>query len=373
MEDLLAAELVGQGAEEVQHTRAGVYFDGPLAVGYRACLWSRVASRVVMSLGAFPARTADQLYAGVRSLPWCDLVAPKATIAVSAAVDARSEFTNTLFVAQKTKDAVVDAVRAAGRPRPSVDVRRPDLRIHARIRAGEVQVALDLSGDSLHRRGYRVAGGEAPLKENLAAAVLMRAGWPAMASSGAPLIDPMCGSGTLPIEAALMAGNIAPGLLGHRFGFEGWAGHDRRLWQGLCAEARELHEWPSRGPIAIGFDAQARAVEDARRNLEAGGLSHRVHVERRTLENLVPPRGPRSCAGLLVVNPPYGHRLGDKAGARELYELLGRVLRARFSGWRAAVLTLDKGLGFAVGLRAAKVHRLYNGALKVFLLSFEVP
>jgi 23S rRNA (guanine2445-N2)-methyltransferase / 23S rRNA (guanine2069-N7)-methyltransferase len=183
----------------------------------------------------------------------------------------------------------------------------------------------------------------------------------------------MCGSGTLPIEAALMAGNIAPGLLRRRFGFMGWAGHDRALWDTLCREAVAAQGWPSGRPVAIGFDGEARAVDYARRNLEAAGLSRRVHVERRLLENLVPPKGPDIPPGLVVVNPPYGHRLGEKSEVEGLYLLLGRMLRERFSGWKAAVLTLDRELGFAVGLRAHRVHRLYNGALKVFLLSFEVP
>ncbi|HEX9101560.1 MAG TPA: THUMP domain-containing protein, partial [Polyangia bacterium] len=252
LEPLVAAELRALGASDVAETRAGVAFAGTLETAYRACLWSRIASRILLPLATFDAADQDALYAGVRTIRWTEHVGPDDTIAVDA------------NHALKVKDAIVDQIRDETGRRPSVDTDAPDLRINVYEHAGRATVSIDLSGDSLHRRGWRAVGVEAPLKENLAAAILALADWPRHAAAGEPLVDLMCGSGTLPIEAALVAADVAPGLGRARFGFHGWRGHDAALWQRLGDEARARKR-----PIAstlFGFDQDAHAVKVARDN-----------------------------------------------------------------------------------------------------------
>ncbi len=370
VEPLLAEELRGLGAEEVRETRGGVSFAGTLEIAYRACLWSRTASRVLLPLATVAAGDAAALYQGVQALAWEAHLDPDATLAVD--FTGRSEaITHTHFGALKVKDAVVDRLREVHGRRPGVDVRAPDLRIHCHLNREEATVSLDLSGESLHRRGYRQEGLAAPLKENLAAALLLKAGWPGVAATGGALVDPMCGSGTLPLEAALLAADIAPGLLRQRWGFQGWRGHDRDLWTRLLAEARERREaGPATVPPIAGYDQSARAVRAALLHAGAAGVGDLIHFECRELERAVPPAG--AATGLVMVNPPYGERLGDPETLPALYARLGDVLKARFGGWKAAVLTGDEALGKRMGLRAHRVNTFYNGALRCRLLHFEV-
>ncbi|MFA7557248.1 MAG: THUMP domain-containing protein, partial [Hydrogenophaga sp.] len=230
MEPLLANELRTLGGRKIAQARGGVRFTGRLEEAYRACLWSRIAGRILMPVARFPAPDEDALYTGVNAFPWEEHLDPQGTLAVDF-TSTRSAITHTHYGALKVKDAVVDRFRARVGVRPSVDTRRPHLRINVHVANDEAVVSIDLSGDSLHRRGYREEGVAAPLKENLAAAILLRADWPALANLGAPLLDPLCGSGTLPIEAALMAGDVAPGLTRTYFGFHHWRGHEAKLWQ----------------------------------------------------------------------------------------------------------------------------------------------
>jgi 23S rRNA (guanine2445-N2)-methyltransferase / 23S rRNA (guanine2069-N7)-methyltransferase len=230
-----------------------------------------------------------------------------------------------------------------------------------------------LSGESLHRRGYREEGVLAPLKENLAAAILLRCGWPSVARKGGALLDPMCGSGTLPIEAALMAADIAPGLLRPYFGFIGWKGHDISVWERLVAEAKERRvEGLSRLPDIVGYDADSRAVKKAWTNAKHAGLQGRVHFERRELAALETLSGKAGATGLVVVNPPYGKRLGEAEELKHLYAELGERLKEHFLGWKAAVFTGNPDLGKKLGLRARRIHTLYNGALECKLLQFDI-
>jgi len=220
----LAAELAGLGTADVREAPAGVAFTGGLEAAYRACLWSRVATRVLLPLGRVAAGTADELYDGARALPWEEHLAPEGTLAVDFS-GTNPGITNSHFGALRVKDAICDRFRARSGRRPDVDPTAPDLRVNVHLAGVQAVVSIDLSGDSLHRRGYRAGAGEAPLKESLAAAILMLAGWPGPARAGAPLLDPCCGSGTLVIEAALMAADRAPGL-NRRMGFTRWRGHD---------------------------------------------------------------------------------------------------------------------------------------------------
>lgn len=372
MEHLLAEELRRLGAVSIQESRAGVYFTGSLETALRVCLWSRLASRVLLPLAEFPAGTPEQLYAGAASIAWEEHLEVGGTLAVDCTLTA-SRLTHSHYAALKVKDAVVDRFRDRCGNRPSVAVERPDLRINVHVHRDQATVSIDLSGESLHRRGYRSEAGAAPLKENLAAAILIKAGWPDTARRGGSLVDPMCGSGTLPIEAALMAADIAPGLLRAYFGFFGWRCHDPALWQKLVAEAEERRlVGLARLPLIVGYDANPAAIRVAWSNLERAGLSGRVHFERRDVTDLMPPAADAGEGGLLVVNPPYGERLGEVAELHGLYRSLGERLRARFAGWNAAVFTGNPDLGKDLGLRAKRLHTLFNGALECRLLQFEV-
>lgn len=367
---LLAEELAQLGLHGAVESRGGARFTGTLEDGYRACLWSRVANRILLPLAQVEASDPESLYAGALDIPWEEHLDLERTFAV--------RFDGTLagashshYAALKVKDAIAD--RFAGRlgRRPSVDPETPDLPIHCYVHRDQATLAIDLSGPSLHRRGYREEGSAAPLKENLAAAILLRAGWPAIAADGGALLDPMCGSGTLAIEGALIAADIAPGLLHRHFGFLGWCGHRPEVWEALLAEARDRRAagLVRLGPIR-GYDENPTAIRVALANLSRAELAGRVHFERRELADCYPGRV--EDRGLVVVNPPYGERLGADSDLAALYGRLGRVLKERFEGWRAAIFTGNPELGKHLGLRAERMHSLYNGPIECRLLHFAV-
>ncbi len=371
MEPLLAEELRALGAKAVTEGRAGVSFHGSLETAYRACLWSRTASRVLLPLARFSAPDPDALYAGIRDLAWEEHLAPEGTLAVDFTV-AQSKITHSHFGALKVKDAVVDRFRERFGVRPSVARENPDLRINVYLHRDSARVSLDLSGESLHRRGYRQEGVAAPLKENLAAAILLLAGWPQLAREGGSFVDPLCGSGTLPIEAALIAADIAPGLGRAHFGFLGWRGHDPAIWEKLIGEARRRAEVGKRhlAPI-VGFDALTSAVRAALANVEKAGLRGIVHIEKRELADAAHPRG--AAQGLVATNPPYGARLGEENELVPLYADLAQTLRRHFAGWRAAVFTANERLALRLGLHPERTDALFNGPLECRLLHFELP
>jgi 23S rRNA (guanine2445-N2)-methyltransferase / 23S rRNA (guanine2069-N7)-methyltransferase len=372
IESLLADELRVLGALDVSETRAGVSFQGTLETAYRVCLWSRLASRVLMPLAEFPAADADALYAATREIPWEEHLRPDGTLAVDASVR-RSVIHHSRFAALRVKDAVVDRFRDRFNQRPSVDLERPAIRINLHIDRDQATLSLDLSGDSLHRRGYRAEGVLAPLKENLAAAVLLRAGWPQVAARGGALVDPLCGSGTLVIEAALMAGDCAPGLTRPYWGFSGWLQHRAGLWEGLLDEARQRREAGlQRLPVMVGYDRERQAIRASLENADKAGLRQHLHFERCELSDFQAVPGTSDCPGLLVSNPPYGERLGEVKELRSLYELLGQKLREYFGGWQASILTGNPDLAKHIGVRAQKLYTLYNGALECRLLNFDI-
>ncbi|WP_370583981.1 bifunctional 23S rRNA (guanine(2069)-N(7))-methyltransferase RlmK/23S rRNA (guanine(2445)-N(2))-methyltransferase RlmL [Motiliproteus sp. SC1-56] len=374
LETLLAEEVSSLGGEAVTATAAGVYCEGGLALAYRICLWSRLANRVLLPLAKFPVDSAEDLYRGVQSIEWLEHLRSTGTLLVGFVGTSRG-IKNTHFGALKVKDAIVDQVRSRTGARPSIDKATPDLRINLYLSKGEARLSLDLSGESLHRRGYRSRGGAAPLKENLAAALLLRSGWPAMAAEQRPLIDPMCGSGTLLIEAALMAAGIAPGLLRQRFGFENWLKHEPGLWQQLLREARQarLAAQEATLPEIHGYDANPEAVSIARGNIQRAGMEKHIRVSQRELADLKPLTHKRDLPpGLLLTNPPYGERLSETPVIVYLYRHLGQALRAGFEGWKAGVFTSNPDLGKAIGLRATKQYKLFNGALPSKLLLFDI-
>jgi 23S rRNA (guanine2445-N2)-methyltransferase / 23S rRNA (guanine2069-N7)-methyltransferase len=377
MESLLAGELRALGAEAVEETRAGARFRGDLSTAYRACLESRVANRILLPLRTFPAPTPEKLYGGVKSIRWSDHLSAANTLAVDFS-SSRSAITHTHFGALKVKDAIVDQLRSVQGARPSVDVRQPDVRVNVYVHEDEATVSVDLSGDSLHRRGYREEGAPAPLKENLAAAILLLAEWPAVAAAGGAFVDPMCGSGTLPIEAALIADGRAPGLGRQYFGFLRWKGHQPELWNGIVAEARARVEKPAgmlrRAPRVRGYDQDPRSIRAALTNAEQAGLRTRVHFEKRELDDLEIPtvREGVTPKGIVVVNPPYGERLGGEEKHKTLYSRIGDTFKRRFAGWVGYAFTGNPELAKMIGLRASRRHVLFNGALECRLLRFEL-
>jgi 23S rRNA (guanine2445-N2)-methyltransferase / 23S rRNA (guanine2069-N7)-methyltransferase len=325
---------------------------------------------VLLPLATFAAPTPEDLYDGVRAIRWDEHLCVDGTLAVDFSAS-NSQITHTHFGALKVKDAIVDQFRDATGERPSVARECPDVRINLYLLRDVATVSIDLAGESLHRRGYRAAGVEAPLKENLAAAILLRAGWPDIARAGGGLLDPMCGSGTLPIEAALIAADIAPGLLRSHYGFLNWRQHDATAWATLMAEALQRKEVGiAHLPRLVGYDADPGAVRLALANVEAAGLHGHIHIERRELAHVEALRS--SAPGLVAVNPPYGERLGEVTELQHLYKALGDKLKEHFVGWKAVVITGNAELGKCIGVRARRMHTLYNGAIECKLLSFDI-
>ncbi|MBW2939297.1 bifunctional 23S rRNA (guanine(2069)-N(7))-methyltransferase RlmK/23S rRNA (guanine(2445)-N(2))-methyltransferase RlmL [Zhongshania aquimaris] len=373
LEQLLASEISALGAELNRETVGAMSFSADVATAYRICLWSRLANRVLLVLTEFRGESADALYDGLKNLKWDEHLSTDSKITVDFNGQS-NDIRNTHFGALKSKDAIVDYFLASGTQRPSVDKENPDVRVNVRLRKGYITVAIDLSGESLHRRAYRSSGAMAPLKENLAAALLLRADWPGMASRGGGLIDPMCGSGTLLIEAAMMAMQIAPGLLRSRWGFTGWRGHDQIAWDSLLEEARALRskamakDWPE----IRGYDANGKVVAQAEENIDNAGLSRFVKVSRRELAQLAMPTHRTVPEGLLITNPPYGERLGEQAELLHLYRHLGQAMKAHFTGWQAAIFTGNPDLGKRMGVRSHKQYQLLNGTIPAKLLLFNI-
>ena len=385
-EDLLAAELrhLGLGDVRQQPGGASFVFDG-LKAAYRACLWSRAGTRVLVPLTSFPAETRAQVYEGVRSVDWDDHLAPGTTLACDV-TGTSPAIVDTHFGAQLVKDAVVDQLRERHGWRPSIDLHRPGVRLTVHLSRGRGTLSLDLAGESLHRRGYREPGTqvEAPLKETLAAAMLLAAGWPRLASEGAGLADPLCGSGTLLLEGAFMAADMAPGLLREYWGFAGWRGHDAEAWNELLHEARErraaglarLRESQGAGAVLIrGADRDARSIRLAQAAVDRAGLREVVRFRRADLgaahaDPPMPPQPRREAGGLpglVVANPPYGERLRDPHLAG-VYRALGETLSHDHVGWRAAVLVADRRLGSLLPLSLRHERPLFNGPLRCTLL-----
>lgn len=367
--DLLAAELREFGVVQLREARLGVSFEGELEHAYRVCLWSRIASRVLVPLATFQADSAVELYDAVSAIPWWEHIPANGTLAVDFA-GSSTGITHTHFGALRTKDAIVDSIRQRSGERPSIELERPDVRVDVRLDRGRATVSIDLSGESLHRRGYRARGVAAPLKENLAAAVLIRSAWPQLAKEGHAFLDPMCGSGTLPIEAALIAHDIAPGLLRQHFGFLRWNRHDAGAWSELLREAEERRDAGMKRIVNIrGYDRDSQAVRAALENVERAQLRGCIHIERRELEQLTRES---EDPGLIAVNPPYGERIGDLDQLRSLYRLLGQKLREEFDGWQAAVLTGNPPIARELGINARRSHTLFNGMIECRLLRFDV-
>ncbi|MEH6571090.1 MAG: bifunctional 23S rRNA (guanine(2069)-N(7))-methyltransferase RlmK/23S rRNA (guanine(2445)-N(2))-methyltransferase RlmL [Halioglobus sp.] len=373
LEGLLAGELVDLGALSTRETVAGAYFEGPLAVGYRACLWSRLANRILLPVLTCEAPDADTLYRELSQVNWDSYFSVEQSFAIDFSGQ-NDEIRNTLFGAQKSKDAIVDWFVAKTGKRPDIEKRNPDIRLNIRLSKDRLIVGIDFSGGSLHRRGYRLRAGDAPLKENLAAAVLLRADWPGIAERGGALIDPMCGSGTLLLEGAMMVADIAPGLWRERFGFESWKGHNPDQWHAILQDAKSRAERGRAGPLPEirGYDADPKVIRYAQENIARIDMQKLVRVTARPLSELSKPSHMPLPMGLVVCNPPYGERLGEKESLRYLYRELGEAILREFPNWHAAIFTSDIDLGKATGLRSHKRYALWNGALASSLLLFNL-
>ncbi|MCW8918441.1 MAG: bifunctional 23S rRNA (guanine(2069)-N(7))-methyltransferase RlmK/23S rRNA (guanine(2445)-N(2))-methyltransferase RlmL [Gammaproteobacteria bacterium] len=369
---LLERELRELGAEKIRPSAAGATFEGELELAYRLCLWSRVANRVLLPITTLKAATPEELYEEVKAIHWEKHLHSSGTLAVDCAVS-DAAIGHSKYAALKVKDAVCDRFREQFDERPSVELDTPDLRINLHLRGTTGKINIDLSGGSLHRRGYRAEGVIAPLKENLAAGILLLADWPFVASRGGALLDPMCGSGTLLIEGAMIAADIAPGLYRKHIGFTGWRRHDEALWQRLLDEAAERRTAGlQKLPPILGFDANPQAIAAALRNIDSAGLSRHIQIERRELGTL--PRPGDDTPGLLVVNPPYGERLGEINELKGLYAELGRHLQSDLPGWRAAIFTGNPQLAAYVGLRThKKPEPLFNGPIECQLFLYRIP
>ena len=372
LEELLLAEAQELGLQNARQRPALVSGQGTLETAYRLCLWSRLANRVLLVLTRFPVRSADELYAGIQTIDWRDHLDSKGTLAIDFSGTSKA-IDNTHFGALKVKDAIVDALRDRMGNRPSVEKRNPDIRVNVHLRRDEATVSLDLSGTSLHQRGYRLQQGAAPLKENLAAAILLRANWPELARQGYALSDPMCGMGTFLIEGALMAADVAPGLKREYWGFNGWQSHVPSIWSRLLEEAQQRAEKGlQQEPLWIrGYEADPRLIQPARNNIARAGLADWVKVYQGELATFAPSPD-KGQPGLLICNPPYGERLGDEASLLYLYQHLGERMRSQCLGWQAGVFTGAPQLGRRMGIRSHKQYAFFNGAIPCRLLMFDV-
>jgi 23S rRNA (guanine2445-N2)-methyltransferase / 23S rRNA (guanine2069-N7)-methyltransferase len=364
---LLATELQSFGAIAVRERASDVFFRGSLETGYRACLWSRVASRVLLQLTQFNAVTADDFYTQVRAFDWSAHVDQARSIACEF-TGKHPAITHSHFGALRLKDGICDRLRDDTGSRPDVALVRPAVRLHAHANGPHITLSLDLAGEGLHRRGYRIDAGPAPLRETLAAGILLRARWDEAAQRGAEFLDPMCGAGTLVIEAAMIAARRAPGLMRDYFGFLGWKQHDESLWQRLRAQASETQS-TSVASVIRGSDLDQRALTLATENAQRAGMASLVRFEHRPLATVAPLT---QQPGLLCVNPPYGERLGDDAQALALYTQLGQRLRQQFAGWDAAILCPSPQSVRALNLRSYRVHELLNGTIPVRLLRIDL-
>ena len=362
LEELAAKELEQLGAKSVEPGFCGVGFCGDRALLYRVNIWARLPFRILFKVCEFDCVTAKDLYKGIQTIDWQDYLTPEDTLAVNA-TGKNDQLNHTHFTALQVKNAIVDQQQEIFGERSNVELYNPDLRINVHIRNDVCTVSLDSSGTSLHRRGYRPAVGSAPLKESLAAALIQLSGW----NSEQMFYDPLCGSGTLPIEACLKSLNIAPGLFRESFGFETWRDFDLSLLEKLIAEA-EACQLDSLPASIWGSDNNQDVIEQASINAMNSGVENHVYFARMELEEIAPP-----CdTGVLFCNPPYGERLGKDSDLGAFYKLLGDVMKQRFKGWTAFVLSGNKELAKYIGLKSSQRIPVYNGNLPCQLMKYEL-
>ncbi|MDS0887762.1 bifunctional 23S rRNA (guanine(2069)-N(7))-methyltransferase RlmK/23S rRNA (guanine(2445)-N(2))-methyltransferase RlmL [Raoultella ornithinolytica] len=359
LEELLKTELEALGAVDCQVVQGGVHFQGDTRLLYQSLMWSRLASRIMLPLGQCSVYSDLDLYLGVQAIPWTEIFTPDATFAVHFS-GLNDEIRNSQYGALKVKDAIVDSFTRKNLPRPNVDRENPDLRINVWLNKETAHISLDLSGEGLHLRGYRDGTGMAPIKETLASAIVMRSGW----VPGTPLLDPMCGSGTLLIEAAMLATDRAPGLHRGHWGFNSWLQHDDAVWKEVKAEAQTrarkgLAAYESR---FYGSDVDARVIERARSNARRAGVGELITFEAKDVAQLSNPL-PKGPYGTVISNPPYGERLESEPALIALHSLLGRTMKTQFGGWNLSLFSASPELLSCLQLRADKQFKAKNGPL----------
>jgi putative N6-adenine-specific DNA methylase len=362
LEELAAQELTELGAQDVAQGFCGVSFQGDRELLYRVNLWARLPFRVLMKLGEFPSLDANELIESIQQIEWAKYLNPDLTMAVTV-TGKNEQLNHSHFTAVQVKRAITNQQTKEFGSRSNVDIDEPDVRINVHIDKDICTVSLDSSGNSLHRRGYRSAVGDAPLKESLAAALMKMSGWtPDMA-----FVDPLCGSGTLPLEAAMQALNIAPGVFREQFGFERWLDFDRALFDRLLKDA-EAGEKKDVNVTIIGSDRSFEVIQQAKSNAQKSGVDRYIQFAQLELAEVEAP----ADSGILLCNPPYGERLGRDEDLGAFYKLLGDILKNRFKGWTAYVLSGNKELAKSIGLRSAQRFPVYNGTLACQLMKYEM-
>jgi putative N6-adenine-specific DNA methylase len=361
LEEILAGELAALGAGSVRPMNRSVEFYGDKKLMYRANVWCRTATRILMPIVDFRVADEKELYNKVLRIEWRKYLKLNQTFVIDAVVS-RSAFDNSLYVAQKTKDAVADHFRRKIGKRPSVDLKNPDIRINIFISGNECTIALDSSGEPLFKRGYRSKTGEAPLNEVLAAGIVLHSGW----DRNSPYVDAMCGSGTIVIEAAMLARNIAPGLSRGKYGFMNWPDFDRDVFRKIIREARNKIK-PTLDFGMVGSDKDPKQVRDAATNAKSAGVGRDIMFKQSRFEDLIPPAPP----GVLIINPPYGERMSID-NIRTFYQSIGDTLKRNFSGYDAFIFTGNLSEAKFLGLRTCRRIKLYNGPIECRLLKFEM-
>ncbi|XHU95774.1 MAG: RNA methyltransferase [cyanobacterium endosymbiont of Rhopalodia gibba] len=362
LEEIAAKELESLGATEVKPDFAGVHFYGNKELFYRVNLWSRIIFRILVPIEEIKSCNATQLYKNVYKIDWSKYLQTHQTFLVNCTGSNR-DLNHTHFTALKIKNAIVDQQKERFNTRSNIDVKSPDIIINAHINNNYCILSLDSSGRSLHRRGYRLAMGLAPLKETLAAALLDIANW----DGNIPFLDPMCGSGVLPIEAALKGLNIAPGLYRNKFSFQNWLDFDSTIYSKIVEEAKNKQLSRLKTPI-FGSDQDLDVIKQASTNITACGLDKNIKLNQVQLEQIEAP----TDKGIIICNPPYGKRIGSYQQLATLYKLLGDILKQRFKGWNAYILTANKELSKQIGLRTSRRIPIYNGSLPCTLLKYEL-
>lgn len=361
LEDILADELTSLGAQKIRTMNRSVEFFGDKHLLYKANLWCRTATRILKQTHQFRASGAHQLYRNVRRIDWGKYLRVNQTFAIDAVI-VNSGFDNTLYVAQKTKDAIADHFRLKTGERPSVDLKQPDIRINIYINQGECTLAIDSSNEPLFKRGYRGEVGKAPLNEVLAAGLVLQSGWDQKSS----FVDAMCGSGTIVIEAALMARQIAPGLTRRKFGFMNWPDYDKEMFDDICNHAR-TEIIPKLDFEIVGADIKSSQVDVAIDNARRAGVGEDIDFRQSQLIDLIPPPPP----GVLIVNPPYGDRLAVNE-INDSYHLMGDAFKKNFTDYDAFVFTGNLSAAKHIGLRTSRRIEMYNGPIECRLLKFEM-
>ena len=379
LEDIAAQELITLGAKEVQTDFTGIHFQGDRELLYRVNLWARTIFRVLVKINKVKCFNAQTLYRSIQTIDWSEYLHPEMTLAVNC-TGKNKQLNHSHFTALQIKNAIVDQQQKQYNRRSNINPKNPDLLVNAHIDNNRCTISLDSSGASLHRRGYHPAMGLAPLKETLAAAIIQMTDWtPELA-----FFDPLCGSGTLPIEAAMKALNIAPGLSRSRqrlpkdsrsasplarshFGFQSWLDYDETLWKKLVTEAKNCQLKTLDIPI-IGSDRDFDMIDQAYTNADNCGLGEQIDFRQQELSDIQAP----ADKGVIICNPPYGERLGNIEELGELYKSLGDIFKQRFTGWTAYILTGNKQLAKKVGLRTSRRIAVYNGSLPCTLLKYEL-